>query len=147
MTDLKLLAVDAEDLEIISACVQDAVVRVGDMRFVPGDSRFALLANRFVWEKPAKRGQRGERHRAALRFDRVRASHVSGIDLNAQEGVLELLALKFEFSDAPSGIVTLVFAGGGAIRLDVECLEARLHDLGAAWATKAIPAHDLNDSR
>ena len=121
MPDLKLLALDSEDLDVISATTQDAVVRVADMGFAKTDQRFALLMNRY--------------------FDRVSAVKVSGIDTNAHEGVLELLAIGFEETASPGGTVELRFAGGGTVRLDVECLEARLQDLGAAWAAKMKPEH------
>jgi len=138
MPDLKLMALDTEDLDIISATTQDAVIRVGDMGFAKADQRFALLMNRFAWEEASKVRQR---KRAALHFDRVREVKVSGIDTNAVDGVLELLAIRFTQTDDPAGHIDLDFAGGGTIRLSVECLEARLQDLGAAWAAKATPAH------
>jgi hypothetical protein len=138
MPDLKLLALDTEDLDVISATTQDAVVRVGDMGFARADSRFALLMNRFAWEEDGKTRQR---KRAALHFDRVNDVKVAGIDTNAVDGVLELLAIRYTEADAPAGTVELAFAGGGTIRLAVECLEARMQDLGAAWAAKATPAH------
>ena len=138
MPDLKLLALDSEDLDVISATTQDAVVRVGDMGFARGDRRFALLMNRFAWEEGGKTRQR---RRAALHFDRVNEVKVSGIDTNSIEGVLELLAIRFTVTDDPAGHVDLDFAGGGTIRLTVECLEARMQDLGAAWAARATPEH------
>ena len=138
MPDLKLLALDSEDLAVISATTQDAVVRVGDMGYAKADRRFALLMNRFAWEEE---GRKGQRRRAALHFDCVNAVKVSGIDINATEGVLELLAVVFEPGDAPSGTIELNFAGGGTIRLEVDCLEARMQDLGAAWAAKRKPEH------
>lgn len=142
MPDLRLLALDSEDLEVISAFTQDAVMRVADIGLSKGDSRFALLMNRFVWEASDARG-RGERRRTALHFDYVRDVTSNGINLQAKEGVLELLAIRFVGSDNPSGTIVLDFAGGGTIELKVDCLEARLHDLGAAWAAKAKPAHEL----
>jgi hypothetical protein len=140
MPDLKLLALDKEDLDVISATTQDAVVRVADMGFAKADHRFALLMNRFAWEES---GRKGQRKRAALHFDRVNAVQVAGIDTNARGGVLELLAIAFEpaAENDPAGKVELRFAGGGTVRLDVECLEARLQDLGAAWAAKMKPEH------
>ena len=140
MTDLKLLALDSEDLDVISATTQDAVVRVADMGFAQADRRFALLMNRYAWEQGVG-GKRGQRRRSALHFDRVTSVKVAGIDTNAREGVLELLDIRFTETDSPSGIVELCFAGGGAVRLAVECLEARMEDLGAAWAAKAKPEH------
>lgn len=142
MTDLKLLALDSEDLEVISATTQDAVVRVGDMGFAREDRRFAMLINRFAWEEAESRG-RGIRKRAALRFERVLDVKVAGFDLNAHDGVLELLAARFLESTPPGGTVELTFAGGASVRLFVEVLEASLEDLGAAWGAKARPAHEL----
>lgn len=139
MTDLKLLALDAEDLEVISATTQDAVIRVGDMGYARADKRFALLMNRFAWEADGKQGQR---KRAALHFDRVESVKAAGINLEAVEGVLELLAIRYlPEGEGPDGVVELAFAGGGTVRLGVECLEARMQDLGAAWAAKLKPEH------
>lgn len=142
MPDLRLLALDTEDLEVISAFTQDAVMRVSDIGLSKSDSRFALLMNRFVWEASDVRG-RGERRRTALHFDYVRDVTSKGINLQAKEGVLELLAIRFVSNDNPSGTIALDFAGGGTIELKVDCLEARLQDLGAAWAAKGKPAHAL----
>lgn len=140
MTDLKLLALDSEDLDIISTMTQDAVVRVEDMGFAKLDHRFALLMNRFAWEIGGDR-TRGQRKRAALHFDRVLGVQAAGFDLNAHEGVLELLDIGFTPSEAPAGTIELRFAGGATVRLAVEYIEARLQDLGAAWAAKARPDH------
>ena len=139
MTDLKLIALDADDLDVISATTQDAVVRVGDMGFARADRRFALLMNRYAWEDDSVK--KGVRKRAALHFDHVTAARLAGFDASAQDGVLELLAIRFTATDAPSGHVDLTFAGGGTVRLDVDVLEARLADLGAAWGARAKPEH------
>lgn len=142
MPDLKLLALDAEDLEVISAFTQDAVMRVEDIGLSKSDSRFALLMNRFVWESSDPKG-RGERRRTAVHFDYVRNVTSNGINLEARDGVLELLSIRFIADDSPSGRIVLDFAGGGTVELAVDCLEARLQDLGAAWAAKAKPTHSL----
>ena len=97
--------------------------------------------NRYAWEAGDKRGQR---KRAGLHFDHVTAAHAEGFDLNSKDGVLELLAVTFEPTDAPAGQVLLTFAGGGRVRLDAECLEARLRDLGGVWAARAQPKHDVD---
>ena len=143
MTDLKLIALDSEDLEVISAHLQDAIVRVADMGYARRDRRFALLMNRFDWESDKPRG-RGIRKRAALHFDAVTHAAYAGFDPGAPEGVLELLAIGFEPGEAPSGTVELRFAGGGTVRLTVDYIEARLSDLGAAWAAAAKPVHSLD---
>lgn len=141
---LRVAAIDEEDLAVISAYVQDSVLKVGDMVYLPAEKRFALAMNRFIWEK-ADDGKRRdyERRRAALTFDRVEKVRTSGIDRSRPDAVLELLAVGFTLTDNPAGTVELIFAGGGAVQIEVEVIEARLADLGVAWATRAKPSHDL----
>jgi hypothetical protein len=141
MTDLKLLALDAEDLEVVSAHLQDAVIRTADMGYAKGDRRFALLMNRFDWTADDKRAK-GLRKRSALHFEAVTHAAFAGFNPAAPEGVVSLLNIHFEPTDAPSGVVELRLAGGGTIRLTVDYLEARFADLGAAWAAAAKPKHD-----
>jgi Protein of unknown function (DUF2948) len=146
MEDLKLIALDPEDLRVLSCHLQDAVVRVGDMAYLKSEMRFAAIANRFDWERAAQAGGDYRRTRSGLRFERVRGAQVQGIDLKEADAVLELLAITFEPGEEPSGTLKLAFAGGGAIRLQVECIEAELRDLGAAWRTSRKPEHRSDDS-
>lgn len=139
MDDLKLVALDKEDLEVLSAHLQDAVLKVGDMTFLPGQRRFALVANRFDWDS-ALHGQ-NRRRRTGLHFERVLRVRRSRLRLDDPEAVLNLLAVAFDETDAPSGRVTLVFSGGAAVQLDVECLEGQLRDLGPVWETASRPVH------
>jgi hypothetical protein len=144
MTDLRLSAEDAADLEIISACLQDAVTQVRDLVFLPHARRFAMVVNRFRWEGEGKaRGHTHERVRSGLHFENVTRAKAKRIAQNHPEGVLNLLAVRFDELDAPSGIVTLTFSGGGEIRLEVEALDAHLSDLGLVWETPNLPEHDL----
>jgi hypothetical protein len=141
---LRLAAIDEEDLAIVSAHVQDAVLKVGDMVYLPKERRFAVAMNRFTWEKAQDGSRRDfERRRAVMTLDRVLSARTAQIDRSRPDTVLELLAVNFEATDAPAGLVTLYFAGGGAVQLTVEVIEVRLADLGAAWATAAKPSHDL----
>lgn len=150
LTDLRLLALDAEDLEILSAHLQDAVIRVGDMAYLPREHRFAAVLNRFDWVNAVADSSSAKpvnvRRNAAIRFERVLKAQLQGIDLKASKQALALLALQFEPGEAPAGAVTLIFAGGAAVRLEVECIEAELKDLGAAWAAKSRPAHPDDES-
>jgi hypothetical protein len=146
MKSLKLIALDPEDLKVLSCHLQDAVIRVGDMAYLKDEMRFAAIANRFDWEQAAQIDDATyRRRRSGLRFERVRAASVNGIDLKQKGTVLELLAMTFEPGEEPSGVLTLLFAGGGAIRLEVECIEAELRDLGAAWRTRLKPEHASDD--
>ena len=145
MSDLKLIALDAEDLAIIAAHLQDAVLRMEDMAYLKAQKRFAIVANRFDWSHAAKTANAGDarfvRKRAGVRIEHVTAAQVQGLDLTKKDQVLSLLTLTFAARDEPQGIITLTFAGGGALRLEVECIEAALSDLGAAWATSHKPEH------
>jgi len=143
MTDLKLLALDGEDLDVLSAHLQDAVLKVGDIHWRADEKRLVLALNRFVWESAGETRSRSfERRRAALRLDRVNRVQASHIPRERPDAVLELLALRFVETDAPSGVIEAIFAGGGILRVEVECLEVGLCDLGAAWTTGCCPNHD-----
>ena len=152
MQPLKLIALDTEDLAAISAQMQDAVMRVGDLVYHRKALRFVAGANRFNWLDAIKQNDRDkgafERRQCALRFERVRGVQVQGIDLADKRRVLSMLATEFEprTENAPDGAITLYFAGSAAIRLDVECIECELRDLGAAWATQSRPDHSAADS-
>jgi hypothetical protein len=139
---LKLIALDDQDLSIVSAHVQDAVMKVSDLEYLPAAKRFVLTMNRFVWE--AKSGlfrQHNERRQSVLHFDRVLGAKTSGIPRDKPAEVLSLLAVSFIAISKPAGIVELVFSGGGTIMLDVECIEARLADVGGSWEATSRPVH------
>lgn len=142
---LKLAALDEDDLKVISAHAQDAVMKVGDLVYRPREKRFAAAMNRFAWEKRRRLFARGhERRRAALTFDRALAVRTAGIDRARPDTVLSLLAVTFRPAEAPpAGTVLLTFSGGAELAIDVECIEARLADLGAAWQTPARPRHGV----
>ena len=144
MSDLKLMALDEEDLAVIAAHLQDSVLRVGDMAYIRAERRFAIVLNRFDWGHAVSTDgttKRYIRRQTGVRIEHVEAAKVLGIDLSDKDRVLSLLTLMFEPGDAPRGMLTLAFAGGGAVRLEVECLEAALTDLGAAWSTRRKPEH------
>jgi hypothetical protein len=145
--ELKLVALDKDDVEVISAHVQDARVKVADIFWRPHAHRFVMALNRFDWMNAADAdGFKGgsldyRRCRTALRFERVVSCKGRGLDPINQGAPLNLLAVEFVERDAPAGIVTLTFSGGGAIRLEVECLEAELVDLGEVFSAATCPDH------
>ncbi|EJZ22457.1 DUF2948 family protein [Rhizobium sp. Pop5] len=142
MTDLKLVALDDEDLAIISAHMQDSVFKVGDIDWSPRDAQFALAVNRFVWESAARKRRGFERRRAALVFKRVLAVRSLGIDRGKRDEVLSLLAVRFEKKgEGPEGTIELSLSGTASIALDVECIEIQMADIGGAWAATSKPRH------
>ena len=148
MEDLRLTALDEEDLSVISAHLQDAVILIGEMKFTPARRQFALIANRFDWEHSRNGRADGEpfqRRRTGVHFNQVTAARTQNIRQGEDDAVLELLSITFEPSDAPSGTILLTFAGGGTLKLDVECIEAQMSDMGVVWETPNKPEHDLSD--
>jgi hypothetical protein len=142
MTDLKLAALDEEDLAVISAHVQDAVMKVADLAYLQAARQFLLTMNRFAWEK-GRQGwfNAGERRRSLLAFGRVLSAKTHGIDHGRKDDVLSLLAIRFSPAEPPSGTIELVFSGDRTIRLEVECIEGRLADTGGAWRAVSRPTH------
>lgn len=138
---LKFIVLDEEDLEVLSAHAQDAIVKIADILWRPQEKRVVVALNRFDWEGAQNGDPEYHRRRAALRFERVLSCKCRDIDPAGKDVVLNLLAVEFAETDAPSGVVTLIFSGGKALRLDVECLEAELADLGPSWNAVGCPAH------
>ena len=141
---LRLLAESGADLEVISAALQDAVVKVGDIAYEPAARRFTVAANRFRWEAPPK-GKGGERVRAALQFAGVTKVQARGLRRDPPEALACLLAISFEPStteEDPGGVVVLHFAGDADLRLQVECIDAALADVSDPWPTPRRPGHD-----
>lgn len=143
---LKLIALDRDDLEVISAHLQDAVVKIGEILWRPGERRVVIALNRFDWEAAQDAIPSWQRRRAALRFDRVMSCKCRDLNCGAKDQVLNLLAVEFTESDAPGGVITLLFSGGGALRLEVECLEVEAVDLGPVWTTARCPEHADSDA-
>ena len=137
---LKFAVLDEEDLEVVSAHLQDAVVKVADVLWRPGENRVVVALNRFDWES-AQADRPEYRRRSALRFERVQACKCRSLDPAGKDAVLNLLAVEFAETDSPSGVVSLIFSGGAVLRLDVECLEAELVDLGPVWTALNCPDH------
>ena len=142
---LKFAVLDEEDLEVVSTHLQDAVVKVADVHWRPNEKRLVVALNRFDWERAQGKKPEYCRRRSALRFERVLACKCRDVNPAGKDAVLNLLAVEFAETDAPSGVVTLIFSGGPALRLEVECLEGELVDLGPTWTCGACPTHALAD--
>jgi hypothetical protein len=142
MSGLRLLAEDAEDLKILSAHLQDAVMRVGDLVYLPNHRRFAALVSRYCWEDCGE-GNSGVRVRAGLHFDGVLRVQSQNVRQDHPDAVAALLAINFVDDGNGGGVIDLVLAGGGRIRLHVECIDATLRDLSEPRPAVARPAHGL----
>jgi Protein of unknown function (DUF2948) len=134
---LRLVALDPEDLAVISAHLQDSLLQVGDIAYLPKERRFAIQVRRYDWEAASP-----QRRLTCMHFEHVTGVRVRGIDQTNKDAVLNLLAIAFEERDAPSGTATLIFAEGGAIQVDLECIEMQMKDTGPVWAAESRPSHE-----
>lgn len=134
---LQLLAEDPDDLAVMSAALQDAVAKVGDISFEGRARRLTIAFNRFRWEA----GER-QRVRSALQVGGVLSLQARKIRRDRRDAVIELLAISFEPGEAPGGVLTLSFAGGGDLRAEVECIDAVLADVSDPWPTPRAPTHE-----
>ena len=138
---LRLLAQDAEDIQVVSAALQDAVAKVGDIAYEPKAKRLTIALNRYRWEDAGPSGRR--RVRSALQLGGVLAVKSRRLRREAPDAVVELLAVDFKPGEAPGGQVVLSFAGGADLMAEVECLDAVLADISQPWPTPRSPSHEL----
>lgn len=136
---LRLTAQDADDLNVISAQMQDAVLKFADLDFNAKRRRFVLVANRFAWDDEKTK----QRRRTGLHFDHVKSVQRLGFKNVHDETILSLLAISFVATDEISGHITLAFSAGHQLRLEVECVDAAMADMGPAWSTDHRPLHKV----
>lgn len=150
-TPIRLRAEDEDDLKVVSACLQDAIVPIGEMCFLPDDRRFVLVVNRFKWEtvgadRAARPGPTAdddhlfpfERTHCGVRFENVTAVRTRGLDIKDRARILELLTIE-----AAGDGVELHFAGGACIRVEGAGWRCMVEDLGEPWPTACQPCHPL----
>lgn len=138
---LALMAADEEDLKTVSALLQDAIAKVGDIAYLKDERRFVLVANRYVWETAKKSlFSQGHRVRAGLHFDDVTAVRAKSVRMDAKDAVIDLLSAEYEGGE-DGGTIALNLAGGGAIALDVEAINVTVKDLTKPWRASQRPDH------
>ncbi len=138
----KLIAFDGDDLAVISTHVQDATVAVRDIIWQQREKRLVVAMSRLDWDQTFTEGLSARRLAAALRFDRVLSCKSKHLDV-APDETLDLVGIDFSSTDVPGGVATLMFANGGMLRLELECLEcelADLHEEAAVTDDSAMPA-------
>lgn len=133
---LRLLAQDADDLAVISAAMQDAIAKVGDITYEPKARLLTIAFNRYRWEAGG-----GERVRSAVQLGGVLKVEARKIRRTPRDAVIEVLAVSFDAGAAPGGMITISCAGGGDLRAAVECIDAVLADVSEPWPTRRAPAH------
>lgn len=142
MNGLKLIGMDEEDLEVISSHIQDALVYVKDIDFSVSSKQLNLAINRCHHEQNVGKN-RVKRSHAGLVFSHIDNMQVQNINRSRPEQILSLLNVQFEAAESPSGTIVLNFADNATIKLDVNCLEVRLADLGEQWMSEVKPSHQI----
>jgi len=142
---LKLRASDKDDLGVISAVLQDAVISRNEMAFIKDESRFAFVANRFRWEdanreKPLEGNLIYERVNCGICFDTVTTVRQNGLNQRRKAQIVSLLSIV-----AVEGFIDLAFSAGITVRLEVEKILCHLQDLNEPWPTQMRPSHPLED--
>lgn len=143
---LRLRARDPDDLAVISSFVQDAVFPITEMKWIRSGRCFAVLLNRFRWEdadRATRAGRPVERVRTVLAVEDVQSVASQGLDRSDKDVVLSLLSVGFEPGPDGTGLLRLVLAGDGVIRIAVEALEVTLVDVTKPYAapSRRIPQH------
>ena len=133
---LRLLAEDEADLGVIAAALQDAVAKLGDIVFDARARTLTIACNRYRWEARTR-----DRVRTGLQFNGVLGVQSHKLKRGAKDAVVDLLDIAFEAGEAPGGTIILKFAGGGALRARVECIDAVLADVSAPWPARGEPQH------
>ena len=153
---LKVIARDAEDLAVVAACLQDALIPLNEMRYLPQERRFIMVANRFRWERAAKGSEEPapegdasfdsdedfgalQRTNAGICIDRVLAVRSRNIDRSKPDDFLSVLSVQLDGNK-----LSFLFAGGGVIQIEIEALVLYLSDLGKAWPTQWQPEHAVD---
>jgi len=139
---LKILALEPDDLSIISAYMQDAVIRLADIEYSRKSRQFVLVVNRFEANTEGQ-AKTGHRRRTGISFSQVINVRTKNIRQGVDDAILSLLVVEFVAAKkGPEGIINLTFSGGGTIELEVECVEVQMEDLGPRWATGNVPVHE-----
>ena len=141
--NLKLLALNDDDLKVLSAHLQDSVVLVKDMIFLKKSRTFLMMVNRFMWED-IELGvfRENKRIRCAVKFENVLEVKSRNISQEKKDKILELLSIDSEVKNNKKELL-ITFAGNNEIILIVEEINILLDDVGLPWKVKHVPKHQL----
>ncbi len=140
--NLKLLAKTKEDIRVVSAYLQDAIVNVSDLANLKKNKIFLMQLNRFMWEDVEKGVfRKNKRIRTILKFENVIKVHAKNINQSKGDKFLDFLAIETNQMIDNNYEMKIVFAGDSILRIIAEVIEVTLDDQGKAWDTKNIPKH------
>jgi len=142
--NLKLLATSDEDLRVIAAHLQDAIVSVQDIANLEKNRIFLIQLNRFMWEDIEKGVfRKNKRIRTVLKFDNVFSVKSKNINAKNDKNFLDFLTIECNLLPDKSYEIKLIFSGDSVIKIKAEVIDVSLDDQGLPWETKAQPKHDF----
>ena len=142
--NLKLSATSVEDLSVISAHLQDAIVSVKDIANLKKNRIFLIQLNRFMWEDVEKGVfRKNKRIRTVLKLDNIISVFSKNIDTKNEKNFLDFLTIESSLLPDKSYEIKLIFSGDSVIKIKVEVIDVILDDQGLAWETKTQPKHDF----
>ena len=142
--NLKLIAHSEEDLRVISAHLQDAIVSTKDIAHLKSNRIFLMQLNRFMWEDVEKVVfRKNKRIRTILKFENVIEVNSKNINQSVKDKFLDFLAIESNQMPNNNHEMKLIFSGDSIIRVVAEVIEVTLDDQGEPWNTKNKPKHKV----
>jgi hypothetical protein len=144
VTNLKLLATSDEDLRIVSAHLQDAIVSTQDIVSLEKNRIFLIQLNRFMWEDVEKGVfRKNKRIRTILKFDNVIGVLSKNIDTKKNKNFLDFLTIESNLLTDKSYEIKLIFSGDAVLKIKTEVIDVTLDDQGSPWESKTQPKHNF----
>jgi len=141
VTNLKLLATSNEDLKVIAAHLQDAIISTSDIANLKKNRIVLMELNRFMWEDVEKGVfRKNKRIRTILKFDNVINVYSKNISQRKKE-FLDFLTIESNILPDKSYEMKIIFSGNSAIKIYAEIIDVTLDDQGIPWDTKIKPKH------
>ena len=134
---MKLNAIDTEELKIIATVLQDGLIEVSDVKYLPSIRTFIVMITRFMWEEKIV-NKTNNRTKAVLVFEDVLAVHSRNIDQMNKTKVLELLTFNFYYNKSKNIEIELLFNNDATIKLETEVVQAKLEDQGESWTVEEV---------
>ena len=142
--NLKLLATSDEDLRVIAAHLQDAIVSVQDIANLKKNRIFLIQLNRFMWEDVEKGVfRKNKRIRTVIKFDNIISVLSKNIDMKDDKSFLDFLTIESNLLPDKSYEIKLIFSGDSVIKINAEVIDVTLDDQGSSWESKTQPKHDF----
>ncbi len=140
--NLKLIARTTEDLRVISAHLQDSILKTSDIANLKKNKILLMQLNRFMWEDVEKGVfRKNKRIRTVLKFENILKVASKNVDQKKNDRFLDFLAIETTKMPDKNYEMNLIFSGDVVLKLIAEAIEVTLDDQGSPWESKNKPEH------